>query len=123
MNEGFNIASINSGALVEQVDAEIQKVLLDIADPNKEPEKKRKIVVTLIFEGTEDRDTANVKYDTKSMVPPARTQTTRIAFEKTGNGVVAEELKRGALRGQTQIDPDTGEIIEPKTKSRVVTMR
>ena len=111
----FNVANVADGALVEQVDAEIRKVLENIADPNTDPCAKRKIVIHLTFEGTDDRDIADVSFQTKAVLCPSKKQTTRIAFEKAPNGqMVAEELRKGKLRGQTEIDAETGEITEPK---------
>lgn len=118
MND-FNISSIASGALVEQVDCEIQKVLQNIADPNTDPERKRKIVISLIFEGDSDREIADVTFETKSVLVPSRRQTTRVAFEKHGINIVAEELKRGTMKGQTVLDNETGEIKEALTTNKM----
>ena len=119
----FNIANIANGALVEQVDAEIQKVLQNIADPNTDPERKRKINITLIFEGDSDREIADVSFETKSILVPSRRQTTRVAFEKHGSDMVAEELTRGTMKGQARLDSETGEIVEPLTSNKVVSMK
>ena len=114
--EGYlNIANIADGALVEQVDAEIRRVLENIADVNTDPCAKRKIIIHLTFEGKDDRDVADVSFQTKAVICPSRKQTTRIAFEMAPNGqMVAEELRKGKLRGQTEFDTETGEITEPK---------
>jgi protoporphyrinogen oxidase len=114
MSEGFNIANIAGGALVEQVDAEIQEVLKNIADPNTDWEKKRKIQINVVFEPDHHRDTSEVTFEVKAVLAPQLRQTTRIAFESNSKGkMIAEELIKGAMRGQTKIDEDTGEIIEP----------
>jgi hypothetical protein len=120
--KSFNISNIAGGALVEQVDAEIQKVLSNIADVNTDPMKKRKITICLIFEGDNEREIADVSFETKSTLVPSRKQTTRIAFEKHKNSIIAEELGRGQIRGQAKIDNETGEIVEPLLNSKVVNM-
>ena len=119
----LNISNIADGALVEQVDCEIQKVLANIIDVNTDATKKRKIVVTLTFEPSDDRDITDVTFETKSQLQPSRKQTTRVAFEKHGSKIVAEELRRGAIKGQVRLDYETGEIIESQTSAKVVNMK
>ena len=114
-----NISNISNGALVEQADVEIQKVLQNIADPNTDPTKKRKVNITLIFEGDSDREIADVTFEVKSILVPSRKQTTRVAFERNGSNMVAEELIRGTLKGQARIDNETGEIVEPATSNKM----
>ncbi len=120
----INITNIANGALVEQVDSEIKRVLANIMDPNTDFKKKRKITITLEFAPHEDRDISDVSFSTKSTIIPTKPISTRIVFEKDGNGEIAvEELSKGALKGQSQIDYETGEIKEPKTMSRVVNLK
>ena len=122
--QNLNIANIANGALVEQVDTEIKRVLANIIDPNTDPLKKRKITVTLEFKPSEDRDISDVSFSTKSTLIPAKPISTRIVFEKDNDGkILLEELGRGALKGQAQIDYETGEVLEPKTMSRVVNLK
>ena len=117
----INIATIAGGALIEQVDEEIRKVLENIADPNTDPEKNRKVIIHLTISGEQNREIADLSFQTKSVLVPARSQTTRIAFEKNGNQIVAEELRKGAMVGQVKIDP-TGKVEEPAMASKVVSM-
>jgi hypothetical protein len=121
--ENLNIANIAGGALVEQVDAEINKVLNNILDPNTNPIKKRKITVTLTFLPSEDR-TADVVFETKSTIVPIKPGLTRIAYDKDSNGsILAEELRRGAMTGQATIDLETGEVLEAKVPSKVINIK
>lgn len=120
----LNIATIAQGALVEQVDSEIKRVLNNIIDPNTDALKKRKITVTIEFKPTEDRDISDINFTAKSTLVPAKPISTRIVFEKDSRGNIAmEELSKGAMKGQTQIDYETGEIKEPRTMSRVVNLK
>lgn len=120
----MNIANIAGGALVEQVDTEIQRVLENIIDPNTEATKKRKITITLVFEPIADRDATNISFTTKSTLVPAIPVETRVAFERDGNGnVIAEELVRGSIKGQSKIDHETGEIIESVITSKIVSLK
>ena len=121
--QNLNIANIAGGALVEQVDSEIKRVLANIMDPNTDPLKKRKIIITLEFNPAEDRDISDVSFTTKSALVPAKPISTRIVFEKYGVDIAVEELSKGALKGQYQVDYETGEVNEPKTSSRVVNLK
>jgi len=119
--ENMNIANIADGALVERADEEIKKVLENIMDPNTPSKAKRKVTITLVFEPKEDiRDMSEVTFSVKSQLAPAKAISTSIAFEKDGNNIVVEEFVKGSLRGQTKIDHETGEIIEPKVASRKI---
>lgn len=122
--EGFNIATVSNGALIEQADYEIKRVLENIMDPNTDPTKKRKVTITLEFKGTEDRDITSVVFVTKSVLAPTLPIGSRIVFEKDRAGnIIAEELTKGALKGQVAIDYETGEIKEPQIPNRVVNLK
>jgi hypothetical protein len=121
--QNMNIANIANGALVEQVDIEIRRVLENIMDPNTDTEKKRKITIMLEFKCDDNRDVSDVKFITKSVLAPQRAIVARIAFDKDKNGqIVAEELRKNSLKGQMWLNDD-GEIVEPKTVSRVVNIK
>jgi len=122
--EGFNIATVANGALIEQADYEIKRVLENIMDQNTDPTKKRKVTITLEFKGTEDRDITSVVFVTKSVLAPTLPIVSRIVFEKDNAGnIIAEELTKGALKGQVAIDYDTGEIKEPQIPNRVINLK
>lgn len=121
--QNVNIANIAGGALVERADIEIQRVYNNILDLNTDAKKKRKVVITLEFKPDEERDITDVSFNVKSVIAPTRPIVTRVAIEKDGNHVVAEELRKGAMQGQTQIDYDTGEVTEPIVISKVVNIK
>ena len=118
----IDIATLANGALNEQVAWEMQKVLENIQDPNTDPYKKRKVVICLNFEGDDNRDISVVTFQTKSVLVPARSISTRIAFEKRGNTMIAEELKKSAIRGQLTLD-ERGLPIEPLISNANATER
>jgi hypothetical protein len=115
----MNIANIANGALIEQVDVEIARVLDNIMDPNTETKKKRKITIVLQFECNDDRDISDVTFVTKSVLAPQRPISARIAFDKNSSGkIIAEELRKNQMKGQLYINDD-GEVVEPKTVNTV----
>lgn len=120
----LNIANIAGGALLEQADIEIKKVLENIMDPNTDANKKRKVTITLEFKPLPDDNLADISFTTKSVICPARAINTRIVFEKDVEGKIElEELGRGIIQGQTRVDEGTGEIIEPNIKNRIVNIK
>lgn len=111
----LNIASIAKGALVEQAEGEIQRVLDNIADPNTDSKKARKVTITLTFKPA-NREAASVDIQTKSSIVPYNAVTTQIYMGVGNDGkVVAAEYEKGTIPGQEKIvDTETGEIVRDK---------
>lgn len=119
--QNMNIANIANGALVEQADIEIQRVIENIMDPNTNTEIKRKVTIVLEFKADDKREVSEVKFTTKSQLAPQKAITTRIAFDRNRNGnIITEELKKDMMRGQVHMNSD-GEIVEPKIISNAGT--
>lgn len=116
----FNIANIARGALIEQASVEIDKILENIADPNTDLKKARKLTITLTFKPT-DRDASNIEIQTKSSVIPYNAVATQIYLGKDNNGkVVAEEFLKGQMKGQMLIDTNTGEVLNEGKEERKI---
>ena len=115
MGENLNIANIARGALLEQFDVELEKVLTNIADPNTDTKKARQIDIKVVFKPNNRRDGAEVNFQTKSKLIPAVAVETSIFIDKDGTGkIYAAELSKGAILGQEEIDYETGEILSGK---------
>lgn len=63
-----NLETFAGGALQEKFDDAMEKVLVNMTDPNTPWKNKRKIVVEVSFEQNEDRDDSTVNV---SVVPGA----------------------------------------------------
>ena len=114
----MNIANIANGALVEQVDIEIERVLANIMDPNTDTKIQRKITIVLNFKCDDDRDVSDVRFITKSVLAPQRAIVTRIAFDRDSKGtIIVEEMVKNSMRGQMGIN-EFGEIVEPQTRAK-----
>ena len=132
-----NLETFAGGALQEKFDDAMEKVLVNMTDPNTPWKIKRKIVVEVSFEQNEDRDDSTVNVSVVPKLAPVKPVSTRMAIGKdleTGQ-VFAEEYGsqcRGQMtlddyQGQRDqvvdgktVDPETGEIREG---SRVIDLR
>ena len=120
MAEIINIAEIARGALIEQTDDEVKKVVANILDLNTDLKKARKVQITITFKPT-DRESCNLEIQTKSTLVPPNAVGTQIYMGKDNAGnVVAAEYVKGTIPGQESIDYETGEILEDK---KVVNMK
>jgi hypothetical protein len=118
-----NIVDLNDfagGAVAERFNLELQKALENIADPNTDPKKARKVTLTVTLTGNENRDIASVKVQTKSTLAPAKDTETAIVLDYDSKGkVTGAELKSG-VKGQAyitengEVADDTGKIISFK---------
>lgn len=122
----INLNEFAGGALAEKFNFEMQRVLENIADPNTDHKKKRKIQINLTLESNEKRNLTNVLVDIKSTLAPSKGVETQIMVDYSPNGVVGAELKSG-IPGQTYFDgegvkTDTGEPVEEveKQSSKIV---
>jgi hypothetical protein len=116
--ERFNIANLQNGAVLEQADIVANKIYENIADPNTDIRKKRKMTITLTFVPV-DRETAMVETEIKSTVCPYNPIKTQIyiGWDNDGN-VQASEMVKGQMVNQTTfVDKSTGEIISEKKES------
>lgn len=111
-----NIIDLNNfanGAVAERFNLELQKVLENIADPNTDPKKARKLVLTVKVSGNENRDIADVEVEAKLTLAPAKPIESKLVIDRDNKGkIIGAELKSG-VKGQTFIDDD-GDISDDK---------
>lgn len=86
-----SLTTLNQGAAIELFDAELRKVLADIADPNTTAKAKRAISLTVVFAPDEDRSMAMIGIDCKSKIAGRRGSATRIFFGFMNGQPVAVE--------------------------------
>lgn len=94
------------GALAERFNIEVQRVLENIADPNTEGKKPRKVVITVTFVSNENRRTSDVSVQAKTTLAPAKDIESQlvIGYDNLG-AVTGAELKSGEP-DQMYIDKD-----------------
>ncbi len=132
-----NLETFAGGALQEKFDDAMEKVLVNMTDPNTPWKIKRKIVVEVSFEQNEDRDDSTVNVSVVPKLAPVKPVSTRMAIGKDlATGEVFAEEYSSQCRGQMTlddyqsqqgqvvdgkiVDPETGEI---KEGSRVIDLR
>lgn len=130
-----NLETFAGGALQEKFDDAMEKVLVNMTDPNTPWKIKRKITVEVTFEQNEDRDDSTVNVSVVPKLAPVKPVSTRMAIGKdleTGQ-VFAEEYgsqcrgqmtlddyQRDQVADGKTVDTETGEIREG---SRVIDLR
>jgi hypothetical protein len=109
-----NIIDLNTfadGAFAERFNVELRKTLENIADPNTDPKKSRKVIMTVTLKGDEERDLSFVNIQGRSSLAPAKDIQTKIILGRENDGkVTGKELKSG-IKGQTFIDHE-GDVAE-----------
>ena len=132
-----NLETFAGGALQEKFDDAMEKVLVNMTDPNTPWKNKRKIIVEVSFEQNEDRDDSSVNVSVVPKLAPVKPVSTRMSIGKnleTGE-VFAEEYGSQCLGQMSMddypiqpeqvvdgkiVDTETGEIREG---SRVIDLR
>ena len=81
------------GALTSRFNRCFDELLRNVFDPNTDPEKKRKIILTVTVQPNKDRTSASFSTDIKTVTAPPITlsQMVLIARDDDGN-VVAQEV-------------------------------
>jgi len=109
----INLQDLAGGSVSERIDIELQKVWENIADPNTDAKKARKLQIVLTFKADEERDIANLSIQVKPTLIPAKQTETKILLDYDENGkATGAELKSGQ-KGQCYIDQD-GDVADDK---------
>jgi len=83
-----SLENLGRGAAVEQFDDALQKVLININDPNTPAKANRQVTLKVTIKPSENRDIANVAIEVTPKLAPAQPTTTAIAIGKTIAGTV-----------------------------------
>lgn len=114
MGKMINLEKFAGGALSEKFNVAFQDVIKNIADPNTSHKAKRKLVVELIFEPTEDRELSMVGIHTKTTLAQPKGVGTRIMIDSDGEGGIIASEYNNQIKGQQYmvVDQETGEILD-----------
>jgi len=109
----LNLSTIKDGAIQEQFELEMAKVLENLHDLNTEPQKKRQVTITLDFATDDNREVIGMVHQVKSKLAPQNPVGTMLLTGRdveTGR-IEARELKSGTPN-QGYIDMETGEVLD-----------
>lgn len=106
MSDKINVLELAHGAIAEQIDLELGKVLANLMDPNTDTKTKRKLTVTLTFEVFENRELVNCKAQASATLAKVKPIETRLVLDTDHLGrPVAAELNKdrgSALAGEIE---------------------
>ncbi|KON88967.1 replication terminator protein [Cytobacillus firmus] len=110
MNKIIDLNTFAEGALAERANVELQKILENIADPNTDAKKVRKLTLTITLSADDKRDVVLTNVVAKSTLAPAKQIEAKLIMDMDSQGkITGAELKSG-VKGQTYYDTETGEI-------------
>ena len=110
--EKLSFSTLAGGGVEEKLQYALNEVAANIADPNTDSKKARKITMTLTLKPNENRMVAEMSIDVKtSLAAPAGISTTLlIDRDEKGNAVAAEMYGKDPNQGV--VDFETGEVID-----------
>ncbi|MGC3792017.1 replication terminator protein [Priestia aryabhattai] len=112
----IDLNTFADGALAERLNIELQKVLDNITDPNTDPEKVRKVTLTMSLKSDDRRKVSNVSVVAKTTLAPARDIQTQLLMDFDVDGsTTGAELVSGEV-GQNFIDKDDDDADDIGTK-------
>jgi hypothetical protein len=113
----LSFATLAGGGVEEKLQFALKEVAENIADPNTDAKKARKITMTLTLKPNEARTISNVDIDVKtSLVAPKGISTTLMIDRDNAGKIVASEIY-GNAPNQGTIDFETGEVINLRERS------
>jgi hypothetical protein len=106
MPVSIDLTNFADGSVAEKFNQELQKVLENIADPNTDPKKVRKLTLTIKVAGNDKRDVLDVQVEAKAALIPSKAIETKLIMDYDNKGrVTGAELKSG-IKGQTYLDTE-----------------
>jgi hypothetical protein len=101
----FDINKLAGGAVAVKIDKEYTRVINNIYDPNTSPKFKRKMIIEVSFNPTEDRGLAEISVQTSSKLAPITSVKSRVMIEKDFNTgeVLSAEIK-SQIAGQVEMN-------------------
>src|SRR5690349_802930 len=89
--DGVTLDTIGGGALPELFEAELARVLANIADPNTDISTKREITIKVSLKPKKDRDVIDVEMKCQSKLAGIVTVSTQVFMGKQNGKLVAVE--------------------------------
>lgn len=113
----MSFSTLAGGGVEEKLQYALKEVAENIADPNTDAKKARKITMTLTFKPNESRMIANLDIDVKtSLVHPIGISTTLMIDRDNAGKIVASEIY-GNDPNQQIMDFDAGKVTDLRERS------
>lgn len=121
----FRLEDFAGGAVNERIQNAISAVYENIANPNTEPEKARKLTIELTFKASkDDRTDVDVVAIVKTSLQPQKAINSRMIVESDGRGnVIGSEWSRGTMRGQMELPAEKEGAEEEKKIDGVIDLQ
>jgi len=124
----LNLGNLGGGAVAEQFDDALQRVLENIADPNTDWKAARVVQVSVRFVPKEDRKRLTMRYAVTTRLTPTRTFECDAVLGDTPNGLAAREIgtsaslfdETGAPAANVEAPPKAAEPAAPAPPLRAV---
>ena len=112
----FDLTTFANGAVSERINSAIQTVYENIADPNTEAEKARKLTIELVFKPEKnDRTDVSVSTVVKTSLQPRAAISSRMIVESDGKGnVQAGEWSKDTMKGQMVMQEEEKTMEQPQ---------
>lgn len=116
MKEKKSIMEFNNGAILNRIDSELGKVLKNIADPNTDPVKPRKIKIELSVQANFERKDPSITVKVSSALQPTnpiKMNLFSVDVVDEATGEVKEALREASEAVPGQVDL-SGNIAMPE---------
>lgn len=97
----ISLDDLKDGRINEEIQKAAAEVIADIQNTEKEPEKRRALIVRIDFDPTADRKGSNISVSVKTSLAAGRKISTMLWFEKKGSATIAHDE-----------DPNQGKLIK-----------
>jgi len=93
----LDIRTLKEGAVIERINAEMEKVSANVRDINTDPHAAREVVIKLKLIPTEDRQSMGVVVSCASKLVSGEKICGRVYFDENGSAVEPKEAKEVSL--------------------------
>lgn len=112
-----NILELAQGAIQEQTENEMGKILTNILDPNTNPTATRKLTITVTFKPDENRSVTQLSASAKATTAPIKAITTSLMVgqDRDGKPQAAEILKNDPNQMEAFTEDQVTNVVKFKT--------
>lgn len=115
--EKLSFATIAGGGVEEKLQYALQEIAENIADPNTDPKKARKITMTITLKPNESRQVAEAAIEVKTSPVPSKGISTTLLIDRDKDGKAVASEMYGNDPNQLVADFETGEVISLRERS------